>query len=133
MQYHSFVRGACVWSASGGLVIGICLSTRSTLRLSTGWLRVVSPSTLLRTVSLLKIPSLSRWSNGRFDTRYENFNSSVSSSFPIQHSMLDVRCSMFVLSVFDVHPSNISSALASTCCGSIILRHRLSPSQGDLR
>ncbi len=42
-----------VWSAAGGSVIMICPSTRSTLRLSTGWLRVVvSPSTLLRTVSL---------------------------------------------------------------------------------
>jgi hypothetical protein len=34
----------------------------------------LSPSTPLRAASLLKIPSLSRWSKGRFDTRTENLN-----------------------------------------------------------
>jgi hypothetical protein len=28
---------------------------------------------------------------------------SVSSSFPVQRSMLNVRCSMFIFLVFDVH------------------------------
>jgi hypothetical protein len=34
------------------------------------FLLLFSPSTPLRAVSLLKIPSLSRWPNGHFDTRH---------------------------------------------------------------
>ena len=38
------------------------------------FLFLFSPSTPLRAVSLLKIPSLSRWPNGCFDTRNKNLN-----------------------------------------------------------
>jgi hypothetical protein len=45
-------------------------------------------------------------------------NSSVSSSFPIQHSMLDVRCSMFMYfrksSTVTRHPNLIASSLADS-------------------
>jgi hypothetical protein len=60
-------------------------------------------------VSLLKIPSLSRWSNGRFDTRHSYRTSPVRFSKMIRllrhlfsHSKFDVGRSMFILSVFDL-------------------------------
>ena len=87
------------------------------------FLFLFSPSTPLRAVSLLKIPSLSRWSkipslsrwsNGHFDTRHryrtsfgsllqdDTLASSSFFSFNIRCRTLDVGRSMF-----DVHPFSV--------------------------
>jgi len=55
----------------------------------------------------------------RFDTRRAAFlrgHKSVSSSFPIQHSMLGVRCSMFIFSVNLPQPIRCKNNLALMGC-----------------
>ena len=79
------------------------------------FLILLSPSTPLRAVSLLKIPSLSRWSNGRFDNRNRYRTSPVSFFKMIRllrhlfsHSTFDVGRSMF-----DVHPFSVRCSFLS--------------------
>ena len=61
-------------------------------------------------------------------------NSSVSSSFSIQHSMLDVRCSMFIFLVFDVHSANKKIPKRIKRLGIyLLLKHELYGRSSDFR